>query len=168
MVLNGLWDTGPKGSPRELTMGRTNRSPNYQIWSLQIVQVRKKSWVQSLSWAEIAREQGWTCSKGLSLKDTSSSAPRCCQTFEHPSREPSNVNIQNSASVISSRTGDKTSLLFEVKISFIHRSPLHVLHSKSNLFCGLTDGGNADYYAISTCPVLSVAGKDFSLNYFQF
>lgn len=78
------------------------------------------------------------------------------------------MNIQNSASVISSRTGDKTPLLFEVKISFIHRSPLHVLHSKSNLFCGLTDGGNADYYAISTCPVLSVAGKDFSLNYFQF
>ena len=50
----------------------------------------------------------------------------------------SNVNIQNSAFVISSRIGDKTSLLCEVKISFIHRSPFHVLHSKSNLFCGLS------------------------------
>lgn len=30
------------------------------------------------------------------------------------------------------------SLLFEVKMSFIHRSLFHVLHSKSNLFCGLT------------------------------
>lgn len=88
--------------------------------------------------------------------------------LKQPSSESSNVSIQNSASVTGSRTGDKMPVLFEVKISFIHRSPFHVLHSKSNLFCGLTDGGNTDYYAISTCPVLSVAGKDFPLITFSF
>lgn len=30
------------------------------------------------------------------------------------------------------------SLLFEVKLSFMHRSLFHALHSKSNLVCGLT------------------------------
>lgn len=77
----------------------------------------------------------------------------------------SNVNIQNVAFAISSRIGDKMPLLSEVKISCIQRSLFHVLHSKSNLFCGLR---MAETLMILLLPHVRyfLCRKRFSLNYF--
>lgn len=154
----------------EGTVGGSKRSHSCQVWSLGVVYLGKRS-LGSASHSTAGVWAGQETVPRIGLRTSANTLPTGRGTFrflKQSSHESlSNAKIQNTAFSISGRIGDKMPLISEVKISCIQRSLFHVLHSKSNLFCGLT---MAETLMVLLMPHVRyfLCRKRFCLNYLQF